>query len=80
MVVLYMIILGTAAGFIATRLMGLELGVLPTVSIGVLGALIGGFILRFIVSMLGITASLVGAVFGAVLLTWAYKRFMDSRS
>ena len=41
MPILYLIILGAAAGFIATRLMKLETGVLTTVAIGVLAATAG---------------------------------------
>ena len=79
MAVLFMIILGTAAGFIATRMMGMELGLVPTIAIGVIGALVGGFVLRFIVSMLGITANFVGAVFGAVVLLAIYKAYLQNR-
>lgn len=79
MTVLFMIILGTAAGFIATRLMGMELGIVPTIAVGVIGAIIGGVVLRFIVSMMGITANLVGAIFGAVVLLVLYKAYMQNR-
>ena len=42
MVVLYLIIVGAAAGYLATRVMRLEANVLTTVAIGILGAIIGG--------------------------------------
>ena len=73
--VLYMIVLGAAAGFVATRVMNAEMGLVPTVALGVVGALIGGLFLRFVVSMMGITAHVFGAVFGAILLIWLYRRF-----
>ena len=76
MSVLFMIILGAAAGFIATRMLDMELGIIPTIAVGVIGAIIGGFMLRFIVSMMGITANLVGAIFGAVVLLILFKRFV----
>ena len=73
--ILVLIIVGAAAGFIATRVMDVELGVPQTIAVGVLGALIGGAILRFLLSMMGITAGFVGAIFGAVLLIWLYKAY-----
>lgn len=79
MSILALIIVGAAAGFIATRVMDIEMGVPQTIAVGVLGALIGGAILRFLLSMLGITAGFVGAIFGAVLLIWLYKTYMGRR-
>ncbi len=77
--ILGLIIIGAAAGFIATRMMDLELSIPVTVAIGILGSLIGGAILRFLLSMLGVTASFVGAIFGAVLLIWLYKTYVEKR-
>ena len=74
--ILTLIIIGAAAGFIATRMMDIELGVPQTIAVGILGALVGGSILRFLLSMLGVTAGFVGAVFGAVLLIWLYKTYI----
>lgn len=79
MQVLALIIIGAAAGFIATRLMKLELGVPQTIAIGVLGALIGGAILRFLLSMMGVLAGFVGALFGALLLIWLYQKFIQGK-
>jgi len=76
--ILFMIVLGAGAGFVATRLMGMELGIVPTISIGVIGAIVGGVLLRFIVSMMGVAANIVGAVFGAIVLLWIYKRFVQN--
>lgn len=74
--ILAVIIIGAAAGFLATRMMDVHLGVPQTIAVGVLGALIGGALLRFLLSMLGVTAGFVGAVFGAVLLIWLYQRYI----
>lgn len=79
MAILSLIIIGAAAGFIATRMMDVNLGVPQTIAVGVLGALIGGAVLRFVLSMLGITAGFVGAIFGAVLLIWLYKTYIGRR-
>lgn len=68
MSVVFLIIIGAAAGFIATRLMGIEAGLLPTIGIGIGGALIGTLVLRFLLVLTGAAAGLVGAVLGAILL------------
>lgn len=76
MPILLLIILGAAAGFIATRAMHLETGVLTTIGIGILGALLGGIILRFLIMITGVAAGFVGAVLGALLLIWLWERYV----
>lgn len=71
-----LMIIGAAAGFLATRLMKLETDVPTTVAIGVFGALIGGFILRALVAMLGAVAGFVGAFLGALALIWLWKAYI----
>lgn len=79
MSILFLIIVGAAAGFLATRLMGLEADIPTTMAIGIAGALIGGFVLRVLLTLTGLAAGLVGAVLGAMLLIWAYRAYMDRR-
>ena len=76
MPVVWLIIIGAAAGFIATRLMKMDTPILPTVAIGIGGALIGGLVLRFLLTLTGMLAGLVGAVLGALLLIWVWKTYM----
>ena len=73
------IIVGTAAGFIATRMLKLDLGIPQTIAIGVLGALIGGWVLRLLLAALGMFAGLLGAILGAVILIVLYQKFIESR-
>lgn len=73
MFVIYLIIVGAAAGFIATRLMRIEAGLLPTVGIGIAGALLGGLVLRVLLTAMGLLGGFVGAVLGAVLLIWLWQ-------
>ena len=70
-----MIVIGAAAGLVATKLMGIDLGLLPTISVGVIGALLGGVVLRFLLTMMGPVAALVGGVLGAMALLWLYQRY-----
>ncbi len=76
MSILLLVIIGTAAGYIATQVMDMNIGLPQTIAVGVIGALIGGWLIRFLLSMMGAVAGLVGAVFGAILLLWLYKRYM----
>jgi uncharacterized membrane protein YeaQ/YmgE (transglycosylase-associated protein family) len=73
---LFLIIVGIAAGFLATRLMKIEADVPTTIAIGMAGALIGGLLLRSIVALTSWAAGLVGAVLGAMALIWLYKTYI----
>lgn len=77
MSILGLLIIGAAAGFIATRLMRLETGLIPTVCIGMAGAVIGGLVLRLLLTVMGAMAGFVGAVLGALLLVWLWQRYLS---
>jgi len=76
MPIIALIIIGAAAGFIATRMMKLETDVLTTIAIGVFGALIGGVALRVLITVTGWMAGFVGAVLGAIVLIWLWKTYI----
>jgi len=71
--VIWLLIIGAAAGFIATRLMRIEADIITTVVIGMAGALIGGLALRALLAVLGLGAGLVGAVLGSLVLIWLWQ-------
>lgn len=73
MPILGLLIIGAAAGFLATRLMRIDAGIAPTLLIGMGGALIGGLILRFLLAVSGMAAGLIGAVLGAMALIWLWR-------
>lgn len=73
--IIWLVIIGAAAGFLAMRFMKLNTGVIETVSIGIGGALIGGLLLRFVATAAGLIGGLVGAVLGAMLLIWLWKTY-----
>ncbi|PRX36997.1 Transglycosylase associated protein [Meinhardsimonia xiamenensis] len=79
MAIVYLIIIGAAAGFIATRLMKLETDLVTTIAIGIAGALIGGFVLRALIAVMGWAAGFVGAVLGAMLLIWLWETYGPKR-
>lgn len=73
--VIWLLIVGAAAGFLATRMMRIEASIPVTIAIGMGGALVGGLILKALLSVMGIFAGLVGAVLGALLVIWLWQRY-----
>ena len=76
---LALIIIGTAAGFIATRLMKLQTDLVTTVAIGVFGALVSGLVLRIILAITGFAAGFLGAILGAIALIWLWNTYGPRR-
>ncbi|MDP3264781.1 MAG: GlsB/YeaQ/YmgE family stress response membrane protein [Tabrizicola sp.] len=76
MPIIALMIVGAAAGFLATRIMKLQTDVPTTVAIGVFGALIGGFVLRGLIMLTGWAAGFIGALLGAMLLIWLWKTYV----
>ena len=75
--IIWLVIVGAAAGFLATRLMKIEADIITTAVIGMAGALIGGLVLRFLIMVTGALAGLIGAVLGALLLIWLYGKYVQ---
>jgi uncharacterized membrane protein YeaQ/YmgE (transglycosylase-associated protein family) len=75
MPILILIVIGAAAGFLATRVMKVQTDVPTTIAIGIGGALVGWFLLRFLVSITGWVAGFVGAVLGAMALIWLWQKY-----
>ena len=74
-----LIIVGAAAGFLATRMMKIEAGVPATIAIGIGGAIVGGVLIRFLLDITGWIAGFAGAVMGALLLVWVGKTYIQGR-
>ena len=79
MPLLALIIIGAAAGLFATRLMRIETDLVTTLAIGVLGALIGGLVLRVLLTITGFAAGFIGAVLGAMALIWLWRTYGPRR-
>ncbi|MCM2563069.1 GlsB/YeaQ/YmgE family stress response membrane protein [Lutimaribacter sp. EGI FJ00015] len=77
--VVLLIIIGAAAGFLATRLMRLETDIITTVAIGVAGAIVGGLVLQVLLTVMGAFAGLIGAVLGAMVLIWLWQTYVQKR-
>ena len=68
-----LLVVGVAVGFLASRILKVNLDTPSTIALGVLGALIGSLLLRGLTMLAGIGAGFVGALLGALLLIWAWK-------
>ena len=69
------LIIGALAGWIAGRIMKTKDGLLLDIVVGVVGALIGGFLLSFVVDTAagGWWFTLFTAILGAVVLLWLLR-------
>ncbi len=72
---LLILIIGAAAGFLATRFMRVQLDVITTVLLGVVGAAVSWFVLRLVAKVMGSGLMFVGAILGAMALIWAWQHF-----
>jgi len=74
--ILFIVIIGAAAGFLATRIMKYEAGILLTVGLGIIGAFLGAITMRAAFFFVGPFAGFAGAVAGAMIVTWLYRRYL----
>ena len=79
MPIVLLIIIGAAAGFIATRVMKVDTDVPTTIAIGIFGALVGGLVLRVLLTVTGWMAGFVGAVLGAMALIWLWRTYIGRK-
>jgi len=73
--IIALVIIGAAAGFLATRMMKVEADIPTTMLIGIVGALLGGLLLRALLTMMGALSGFVGAVLGAMLVIWLWQTY-----
>lgn len=76
MQIVLLLIVGAAAGFLATRMMRLNTDVPTTIAIGVGGAVVGGLVLRTLAEVASWAAGFVGALVGALVLIWLWKTYV----
>ena len=77
MPILFIVIIGAAAGFLATRMMRVQTDVLTTIVIGIVGSLLGWVLLRVLLALSGFAAMFVGGVLGAMGLIWFWRRYIS---
>lgn len=74
---IFWIIVGAVAGFLAEQIMKAEMGLLMNLALGIVGALVGGFIvdlLPFVSSDGGLIWSIIVATLGAVVVLWVANK------
>ena len=79
MQVVLLLIVGAAAGFLATRMMKMQTDIPTTIAIGVGGAIVGALVIRGLAELAGWMAGFVGAVLGALVLLWIWKTYIARR-
>ena len=79
MQVVLLLIVGAAAGFLATRMMKMQTDIPTSIAIGVGGAIVGALVIRGLAELAGWMAGFVGAVLGALVLLWIWKTYIVKR-
>ena len=79
MSIVWLLAIGAAAGFLATRLFKWEANIWTTLLVGIVGAMVGSLILRALPIVLGMASGLVGAILGALVLVWIWQRYTGGR-
>lgn len=78
------IVLGAIVGFITNLIMGGGEGVIATVILGIIGAVVGGFLAGTVLKVADVTGinieSIVVAVIGGVIVVAVYRLFMGRRT
>jgi uncharacterized membrane protein YeaQ/YmgE (transglycosylase-associated protein family) len=78
------IVLGAIAGFIANMLMGNREGLLMTIVLGIIGAVVGGWLAGTVLGVADVTGinveSIVVSVIGAVIVVAVFQAFQRRRS
>lgn len=78
------IVLGAIAEFIANAIVGGKEGVIGTVVLGIVGAVVGGFLAQILLGEKDVTGvnivSIVIAVIGAIVVLFAYRALMGRSS
>ncbi len=74
---IYFLVIGLAAGWLAGKLMkGHDFGILGNLVVGVVGAVLGGFVFRLVgLAATGLLGSLICATAGAILLLFLLQKF-----
>lgn len=78
------IILGAIAGWLTNMIMGGKEGVLATIILGIIGAVVGGYVAGTVFKVADVTGinveSIVVAVIGGVIVVAVYRMLIGRRS
>lgn len=78
------IVVGAIAGWLTNMIMGGSEGVIATVILGIIGAVVGGYLAGTVLKVADVTGinveSIVVAVIGGVIVVAVYRMFMTRRT
>ena len=78
------IVLGAIAGWLTNLVMGGGEGVLATIFLGIIGAVVGGFLIGTVLGLADVTGiniqSIVVSVIGAIVVVAVYRFIVKGRS
>ena len=77
--VILLAVIGAAAGYVATRIMRVDVDLPTAMGIGVLGALLGGVGLRLLLAVGGWFVTFVLALAGSMALIWIWQQVTRRR-
>ena len=74
---IYFLLIGLAAGWLAGKIMeGHSFGLLGNLVVGVIGAILGGFLFRLVgLLTIGLLGNLISATVGAIVLLFLLQKF-----
>lgn len=80
---IFWIVVGAIAGFLAEKIMKADMGLGMNIVVGIVGALVGGFLITQLLGFgdgEGLIESIVVATLGAVILLWGINKFKESKA
>lgn len=80
MSILWFIIIGGIAGFLASKVLKKEpFGMVGNIAIGIAGAFIGGWLIGRLMDFAGLVGDLLTALLGAIILLWLIDFFKSRK-
>lgn len=79
---IFWIIIGAIAGFLAEKIMKADMGLLMNIVLGIVGALVGGFLITQVLGFgdgEGLIESIVVATLGAILVVWVANKLKERK-
>ena len=77
---IFWIVVGIAAGFLAEKIMKADMGLLMNLALGIVGALVGGFLINSVLGFgdgEGLIESIVVATLGAILVVFVANKVRE---
>lgn len=75
--ILYWLLVGLVAGWLANKIMGRGKGLVRDIVLGILGAIVGGWLAGFFgIGFAGIVGEILIATCGAIILVWVASKVL----